>query len=75
MTQAACKHEQVACPRCGTIYECKVGSIGLCQCIAVQLTEEQRQYVSSQFRGCLCAKCLLALRTEYNINLYQSQLN
>lgn len=75
MTNAACKHEQMACGRCGTVYECKVGSINLCQCMAVQLTEDQRQYIGSIFSGCLCANCLLALRTEYNVNQHQEQLD
>ena len=75
MREDSCKHDQVACPRCGTLYECKVGSINLCQCTAVRLTEEQRQYVGAQFRGCLCANCLVALRTEYNVNLHQNQLD
>lgn len=66
MMHSRSKHDQVACPRCGTIYECKMGSINLCQCTAVQLTEEQRQYISSSFSDCLCATCLLALQTEYN---------
>lgn len=69
------KHDQVACPRCGTIYECKMGSINLCQCMAVQLTEEQRQYVGSLFSDCLCASCLMALQADYNQTVLQNQLD
>lgn len=68
MTGSACKHDEVTCPRCGIIYECKVGSINLCQCTAIELTEEQRHYINSLFSSCLCASCLLALRTEYIAN-------
>ena len=75
MTNVACKHDQVACGRCGAVYECKVGSISLCQCTAVQLTENQRQYIGSLFSSCLCATCLLALRTAYNVNQHQEQLD
>ena len=60
------KHETVGCPRCGAAFECTVGSINLCQCVAVQLSEEQRNYVRSQFVNCLCANCLQEVRTEYD---------
>ncbi|WP_460958183.1 cysteine-rich CWC family protein [Spirosoma litoris] len=60
------KHEHTACPRCHRTFECRVGSINLCQCQVVQLTDAQRQYVSSTYQGCLCADCLLAVRTEFN---------
>lgn len=66
MKHACSKHDQVACPRCGTIYECKMGSINLCQCTTVHLTEEQRQYIGSLFSDCLCANCLVVLQTDYN---------
>ncbi|WP_461107737.1 cysteine-rich CWC family protein [Spirosoma koreense] len=69
MSSTSCKHDQVVCPCCRTVFECKVGSIDLCQCTAVQLTGSQRQYIGERFSGCLCAGCLLALQTEYAINL------
>ncbi|WP_405517012.1 cysteine-rich CWC family protein [Spirosoma sp. KNUC1025] len=65
MTSSACKHDESVCPRCAVVYECRVGRITSCQCMSVKLTEEQRQYVSSLFNGCLCANCLLTLQTEY----------
>lgn len=60
------KHDYLLCPRCGTGHECKVGSINLCHCTAVPLTEEQRQYVNDRFDGCLCTNCLTELRAEYD---------
>ena len=60
------KHELVNCPRCQRHFECRVGSINLCQCQAVALNTEQRQYIESQYTGCLCAECLVELRTAYN---------
>ncbi|WP_080058502.1 cysteine-rich CWC family protein [Spirosoma aerolatum] len=59
------KYEHTACPRCGRLFECRVGSINLCQCQAVPLTDAQRQYVNSLYQACLCADCLLLLRSEY----------
>jgi len=59
------KHEHTACPRCGRLFECRVGSINLCQCQAVSLTEAQREYANSLYQECLCADCLVALRSEY----------
>nr|WKN34916.1 cysteine-rich CWC family protein [Tunicatimonas sp. TK19036] len=59
------KHEEKTCHRCGEIFECKVGSITLCQCTAVTLTEAERTYISQQFDECLCARCLKALQQEF----------
>lgn len=63
---ATAKHEHMACPRCQRLFECKVGSINLCQCQSLTLTEAQQNYISSLHQGCLCADCLMELRTEYN---------
>jgi hypothetical protein len=60
------KDEHTACPRCQRVFACKVGSIRLCQCQSVQLTDPQQEYVRSLYQGCLCADCLLILRSDYN---------
>ncbi|MBD2701255.1 cysteine-rich CWC family protein [Spirosoma sp. BT702] len=59
------KPENTSCPRCGRSFECRVGSINLCQCQAIRLTEAQRQFVSSSYQECLCAECLQVLQTEH----------
>lgn len=59
------KHEQQQCPRCNEPFECKVGSISLCQCAAVQLDDEERAYIRGSFDDCLCASCMTALKTEF----------
>ena len=60
------KHETKACPRCNSHFECKSGSILLCQCQMVVLSPEQLEYINFKFDDCLCAKCLLAVRAEFN---------
>lgn len=60
-----CKHEDKHCPRCNTVFECKAGSIALCQCSTIQLSEAERAYVESRFDDCLCVSCLHALQKEY----------
>ncbi len=59
------KHEIVACDRCGSAFECKANSFTKCQCMTVQLTLNDTQYISEQYEGCLCAQCLTVLRDEY----------
>lgn len=56
------KHEDKYCPRCQSLFECKVGSINLCQCSAVQLTHEERVYIAKLYDDCLCAQCMQALQ-------------
>ena len=60
------KHETIRCERCSAKFECKANSFTKCQCTTVQLTLNETQYVSEQYDGCLCAKCLMALKEEYN---------
>ena len=54
-------HELKKCSRCDNDFECRMGSITQCQCYAVPLSEEERQYLSLHFQDCLCASCLLEL--------------
>ncbi|HHI93882.1 MAG TPA: hypothetical protein ENK04_10300 [Gammaproteobacteria bacterium] len=68
------KHETKCCPRCGMEFECKSGSILLCQCQTVYLSAKQIDYVSAQFDDCLCAACLQVLRSEYNCQQHQQQI-
>lgn len=60
--------EEKYCPRCKAIFECKVGSINECQCSAIILTAEERNYISEKFDDCLCASCMKELKTEYHNN-------
>ena len=61
------KHEKKQCPRCSTEFECKTGSILLCQCSKIEMTAEQLEYSNSQYDDCLCLSCLNELRTEFNL--------
>lgn len=67
-------HEEKQCPRCGCIFECKVGSIFLCQCTQVKVSEEERSYFNEKYSDCLCANCMRALKTEYGNLQYKNKL-
>ncbi|MBD1262736.1 cysteine-rich CWC family protein [Maribacter polysiphoniae] len=69
------KHEEKNCPRCNTVFECKVGSILLCQCTTVTLNEEERTYMREQFSDCLCAPCMQAVKAEYHNNLLKDKID
>lgn len=60
-----CKHEDKNCPRCNALFECKAGSIMLCQCSTIQLSVAERVYVESKFEDCLCINCLRYLQKKY----------
>ncbi|MEN8170777.1 MAG: cysteine-rich CWC family protein [Pseudomonadota bacterium] len=55
------------CPRCGGSFECNKVSISHCQCRTVPLSAEQSDYISKRYDKCLCAACLVALQSEYNV--------
>ena len=59
-------HEQKECPRCRTLFECKSGSIALCQCQAVELRPALLDYIAGRYDDCLCAACLRELCSEYD---------
>ena len=68
------KHEKKQCPRCSKEFECKTGSILLCQCSKVEMSAEQLEYSNTQYSDCLCLSCLKELRTEYNSLSHQRMI-
>lgn len=69
------KHEVKQCNRCETTFECKVGSILLCQCYEVKLTEEERDFIKSEYLDCLCANCLNSLKRHYHVMKLKEKMN
>jgi hypothetical protein len=65
------KHEIISCERCGTPFECKANAFTKCQCTTIQLSLNETQYISEQYEGCLCAKCLGILQQEFIDQLTQ----
>jgi hypothetical protein len=72
--QDCVKHEPKSCPRCRAAFECKVGSILLCQCSAVRLDDEERAYLRQGFNDCLCAACMEELKKEYHAQQFRRKL-
>ncbi|RED97025.1 cysteine-rich CWC family protein [Marinoscillum furvescens] len=68
------KHELKTCPCCKALFECKVGSIHLCQCWTVPLTEEERMHLKESFDECLCARCLLEQKQLRSQRLFDQKL-
>lgn len=60
------QHEKKQCPRCKKGFECKSGSVLLCQCSEIEMTSEQLEYTNTKYDDCLCLACLKELRTEFN---------
>lgn len=60
------KHEKKACPRCSTHFECKVGSILLCQCSTVHLSEVESDFIREQYSDCLCSSCMVQVKADYH---------
>lgn len=69
-----CKHEQTFCPRCNGGFECKAGSISLCQCTTVTLTVEERSFIAAKYTDCLCANCLRDLKNEFHLLQQQERM-
>ena len=70
------KHEKKQCPRCAAEFECKSGSILLCQCSKIEMGAEQLEYSNTKYSDCLCLSCLQTLKREYNnLSHYESIKN
>jgi len=69
------QHEEKICPRCQAQFECKVGSINLCQCQTVSLNTAETDYIQNQFEDCLCANCLFELKKEYKQHEHEETIN
>jgi hypothetical protein len=67
-------HEEKNCPHCNTCFECKMGSITLCQCTTVELDKEESGYINLKYDDCLCAQCMKALKAEYRNLKHQQSL-
>ncbi|QJW89478.1 cysteine-rich CWC family protein [Spirosoma taeanense] len=68
------KHTQAGCPRCHQPFICKVNSILKCDCLQINLTHEETQYIRDKallnYDGdCFCLNCLHQLKAEYHQQL------
>jgi hypothetical protein len=75
LNQNIVKHEIKRCPRCNVSFECKVGSILLCQCTTVTLSPKERDYLKEDYEDCLCASCIKDLKAEFHKNKLMIAIN
>ncbi len=68
------KHEIKNCPSCSHPFECKTGDIINCQCETVKLTQQHRNYIQSKYDDCLCANCMNKLRSQFNTQQFNYQI-
>ena len=68
------QHETKKCTRCSSCFECKTGSILLCQCSQIEMSAEQLEYANTQYQDCLCLSCLEEVRSEYNQLSYDKNM-
>ncbi|WP_147204824.1 cysteine-rich CWC family protein [Segetibacter aerophilus] len=52
-------HETKTCPCCNKSFECKSGSITICQCMEVYVSQATREFLAKQYDECLCKACLI----------------
>ena len=60
------EHEPKRCPRCGTDFECRLGTIHRCQCADVTLDDDVRESMAATYDDCICRACLLDLAASRN---------
>ncbi len=64
MSEQTIKHEYKTCPRCGTGFECKEGTILQCQCYGILLPPDVQYQIGQEYRDCLCRSCLETIRDK-----------
>ena len=52
------KHEEKCCPKCQSIFVCKIGDIANCQCNTIEISEAAKEFLSQTNFDCLCKDCL-----------------
>ena len=67
-------HEPKFCPRCNSPFECKAGSILLCQCSGLDLNIAEWDYIRLTYTDCLCRQCLLSIKYEINIETTKQRI-
>ncbi len=58
-------HEFKTCPHCQQLFECKAGTMEICQCSSIFLTQEERDYIQNLYDDCLCLNCLKKIKSEH----------
>jgi hypothetical protein len=59
------QHEDKSCAKCGSIFECKLGSITICHCFDVPLNREETLYMVQNYDDCLCHYCLVEEKENF----------
>ncbi|HEY8781885.1 MAG TPA: cysteine-rich CWC family protein [Mucilaginibacter sp.] len=67
-------HETKYCPRCKAPFECKVGSILLCQCQGLTFSEAERDYIRLTYHDCLCRNCLQVMKHEISSTMVKKKI-
>jgi hypothetical protein len=67
-------HELKHCTRCNASFECKEGSILLCQCHGLTFSETEKDYMRNTYQGCLCRNCLLGMKHEINTSAAKKKM-
>ena len=57
-------HENKFCPCCNEVFECKAGSITICQCMEVAVSASAKELISKKYDDCLCKYCLLKIEED-----------
>jgi hypothetical protein len=61
------QNENKVCERCGNSFECKAAAIAECRCSSINLSMEERVYIESKYKECLCILCLSDMKKEFGI--------
>jgi hypothetical protein len=64
MSSTTTKHEQKTCPKCQSVFECRVGDPVRCQCSEVQLSDSTRDFLAKTHFDCLCKNCLASIEQK-----------
>ncbi len=54
------------CGRCSTPFLCKPEAVSECDCRKIELSFEETQFIAAAYKDCVCNKCLLELKEEFN---------
>ncbi|NRA64196.1 MAG: cysteine-rich CWC family protein [Pseudobacteriovorax sp.] len=61
------------CSLCERVFICKVGNIGQCECIEIELSNHLVRFLREEFESCLCVHCLRYLSSQQSTMLLNKE--
>jgi hypothetical protein len=57
----------IICERCQNTFHCNADNITECECSRIKLTAKELEYMSDNYKNCICKKCLIEIKKQAKV--------